>query len=105
MTRPANIEVQEFTQQMIRASWHGQLLLCTAVVIVVVLLLLLHLVHVVVVLVVGAQRHDGAQAEAVGEEDLGGGVNPDPGLRRYYLAAPQQRTWDALPRSAWRSLA
>ena len=70
------------------------------------LLLLLHLVHVVVVLVVGAQRHDGAQAEAVGEEDLGGGVNPHSGLRRwYYLAAPQQRTWDALPRSAWRSWA
>ena len=46
------------------------------------LLSLLHLVHVVVVLVVGAQGHDGAQAQAVGEEDLGGGVNPDPGLRR-----------------------
>ena len=91
MTRPANIEVQEFTQQMIRASCHGDLLLCTAVV--VLLLLLLHLVHVVVVLVVGAQRHDGAQAQAVGEEDLGGGVNPHSGLRRrYYLAAPQQRT-------------
>ena len=49
------------------------------------------LVHVVVVLVVGAQRHDGAQAEAVGEEDLGGGVNPHSRLRRwYYLAAPQR---------------
>ena len=77
MTRPANIEVQEFTQQMIRASWPW---LHNAVA--VVILLLLHLVHVVVVLVVGAQGHDGAQAQAVGEEDLGGGVNPDPGLRR-----------------------
>ena len=100
MTRPANIEVQEFTQQMIRASWHGDLLLLLL------LLLLLHLVHVVVVFVVGAEGHDRAQAEAVGEEDLGGGVNPHSGLRRwYYLAAPQQRTWGALPRSAWRSWA
>jgi len=35
------------------------------------------LVHVVVVLVVRAQGDDRAETEAVGEEDLGGGVNPD----------------------------
>ena len=41
------------------------------------------LVHVVVVLVVRAQRHDGTQAEAVGEEDLGGGVNPNAGVAQF----------------------
>ena len=38
------------------------------------------LVHVVVILVVRAQGDDSAETEAVGEEDLGGGVNPDSGV-------------------------
>ena len=38
------------------------------------------LVHVVVILVVRAERDDGAESEAVWEENLGCGVNPDPGV-------------------------
>ena len=38
------------------------------------------LVHVVMVLVIRAEGDDGAKSEAIGEEDLRGGINPDPGV-------------------------
>ena len=38
------------------------------------------LVYVVMVLVVRAEGNDGAKPKAVGEEDLGGSVNPYPGV-------------------------